>query len=157
MSLRPLPLVLALAVALAAAGCGATDERDAAEAPTDPAATPAAPQASPDGPVTVRLEDSAGLGLSGEVTLASAGAGRTDVAVDLAGASGAAFSASIRDGSCDAPGAVVHDLGVVEDGASSVSAEAELDELLAQDRALVLTAAEAEGVVACAELPRRAG
>lgn len=140
-----------------AAGCGGADERDAGSAPTDPAATPAPAAPSPDGPVTVLLEDTGGLGLAGEATLTSAAAGRTDVAVALEGAGGAAFSASVRDGSCDAPGAVAHDLGVVEEGSSTLVAEAPLQELLAQDRALVLAAAEAEGVVACADLPRRAG
>jgi hypothetical protein len=144
------------AAALLLAACGGA-ERDAAEAPTDPAATPAPPAVSPDGPLTVPLEDAGGLGITGEVTLASAGADRTDVGVDLQGPEGAAFSASIRDGSCDDLGEVAHDLGVVENGSSSLAADAPLQGLLSQDRAFVLAAAEAEGVVACADLPHRAG
>jgi hypothetical protein len=142
--------------ALLATGCGG-DDRDAGRTPTDPAATPSPPAVSPDGPVTLALEDVGGLGVSGEVTLASAGAGRTDVGVDLNGPEGAAFSAAIREGSCDGPGDVVHDLGVVERGSSSLSAAAPLQGLLSQERTFVLTAAEGDGVVACADLPLRAG
>jgi hypothetical protein len=140
---------LLAAAALALAGCGAQE-------PVDPAATPAAPHISPDGPVTLPLEDTAGLGLRGEVTLASAGAARTDVGVDLDAPGGVAFSASIREGSCDDPGEVVHDLGVVETGSASLAADAPLGGVLSRDRALVLTADE-DGVVACADLPQRAG
>lgn len=160
---------VALLAALALAGCGGGEERDAVgvptdpaaaatdpATPTDPAATPAPPAASPDGPVTVPLEDTAGLGLRGEVTLASAGADRTDVGVELAGAEGAAFSASIRDGSCASPGALVHDLGAVEDGSSVLAADAPLQGLLSQQRAFALTAA-GDDLVACADLPQRAG
>ena len=146
-----------LGLAAVLAGCGGGD-REAGTEPQDPSAQqPAPPHVSPDGPITVALEDTAGLGLAGEVTLASAGAGRTDVAVALDGAGGAAFSASIRDGSCEEPGDVVHDLGVVEEGSSSLAADAPLQGLLSQDRVVALTAAEGDGLVACAALPRRAG
>lgn len=147
---------VAAATALLLAGCGG-GERDAGSAPTDAAESPVAPQVSPDGPVTVPLEDVGGLGVAGAVTLATAGAGRTEVGVDLEGAAGGAFSAAIRGGSCDEPGEVAHDLGVVEEGGASLSAEEPLQGLLSQGGAFVLTAAEGDGVVACADLPRRAG
>jgi hypothetical protein len=149
-------LMLLAAGALLPAGCGG-EERDAVAPPTDPAATPSPPAVSPDGPVTEPLQDVGGLGVSGEVTLASAGADRTDVAVGLDGAGGAAFSASIREGSCDDSGEVVHDLGVVEEGTSNLVAGAPLQGLLSRERTFVLTAAEDDGVVACADLPVRAG
>ena len=103
------------------------------------------------------LDDAAGLGLSGEVTLAAAGPERTDVAVALEGADGAAFSAAIREGSCGALGRVAHDLGVVEDGGGNLAADVALESLLSRRHSVVLLAAEGDGVVACAELPYRAG
>ncbi|HVM15984.1 MAG TPA: hypothetical protein VM290_00180 [Gaiellaceae bacterium] len=140
---------------LALAGCG-SGERGAGD-PAEPAATPAPPHVSPDGPVTVLLEDAGGLGVSGEVTLSSAGPERTDVSFAVDGSDGAAFSASIREGSCGALGGVAHDLGAVEGDGATLAADVALETLLSSRHSVVLSAAEGDGVVACAELPYRAG
>jgi hypothetical protein len=152
--------VRTVAAAVLLAGCGADEQvegRGAGTEPVDPAYAPGGPRVSPDGPVTLPLEDTAGLGLDGKVTLTSAGPERTDIGVQLDAPADTAFSASIREGSCDEPEGVVHDLGVVEPGASNLVADAPLVGVLAPGRVFVLTAAEGEGVVACADLPDRVG
>ena len=87
-----------------------------------------------DGSATVTLNEVGGSGESGTATLTDNGDGTTTVEIQLEGApTDVAQPAHIHEGDCGSGGDIVYPLENVENGMSTSTVEASLDELVSGD------------------------